>query len=77
MRGKAEALRFQRQHATAGEGVMKAGQHFGIEEFCCLRVVAVEAAGFAPAFPYGVAGTLQDVFVVGVFPLDEVADDGK
>ena len=77
MGGKAEALRLQRQRATPGKRVMKAGQDVEVEEFGGLGVVAVEVAGFAPAFPDGVAGTLQDFFVVGVFPFDQIADDGK
>ena len=58
MGGKAEALRLQRQRAAPGKRVMKAGQFVGVLEGRRLRVVAVEVAGFAPAFPDGVAGAL-------------------
>nr|WP_315360317.1 hypothetical protein [Neisseria bacilliformis] len=77
MGGQPEALGFQRQCAAAGEGVVKAGQDFGVEQLGGLGVIAVEGAGFAPAFPNGGAGALQYAFVVGVFPFHEVADDVK
>ena len=73
--GKAEALRFQRQRATTGKGVMECGQDVGVEEGGGLRVFFVECAGFAPAFPDSIVGALEDVGVVAVFPLHQVADD--
>ena len=73
--GKAEALRFQRQRAATGKGVMEGGQDVGIEEGGGLRVFFVELAGLAPARPNGVVGALEDVGVVAVFPLHQLTDD--
>ena len=73
--GKAEALRFQRQRATTGKGVMEGGQDVRVEEGGGLRVFFVELAGLAPARPNGVVGALEDVGVVAVFPLHQLADD--
>ena len=73
--GKTETLRFQRQRAATGEGIMEGGQDFRIKEGGGLRVFFVECAGFAPARPNGVVGALQDIGLVAVFPFHQLADD--
>ncbi len=72
-----QPLRFQRDGAAAGEGIMEGGQLVRVEQLGGLGVIPVQLADLAPALADLGAGTLQHFFVVGVFPLDQFADDVK
>lgn len=56
---------------------MEGGELVWIEQLGGLRMVAVQLAGLPPAFADGLTGALEHLLVVGVLPLDQIADDGE
>ena len=54
---------------------MKGGQLLRVKKLGCLWMVAVKMACFSPALPDRLTCAIQHLFVIGVFPLHQVADD--
>ncbi|EIK51239.1 hypothetical protein YO5_00755 [Stutzerimonas stutzeri TS44] len=54
---------------------MEGRQLFGIEQLSRLRVIAVKVTSLAPALPDRITGTLEHLLVIGVLPLDQLANN--
>jgi len=72
-----QALRFQRQRATTGKGIMKRRQLFAIKKIFRSWISSVVGTGSSPALPDLVACRLQHLFVGHVLPYHELFDDAK
>ena len=66
-----QPLRLQGYRPASCEGVVKSRKLLGVEPL----LAPVHLAGLPPASSYRFSGALEHLFVVGIFPLHQVAND--